>query len=89
MEPASKKNEHFDYLFKVPLAGNSGVGKSSINRRYFGKSFLEDTTFTIGVEFDEIIVDVNGTKVKVQFWDCSGKKTYSTIVKEHLHDSHG
>jgi small GTP-binding protein len=89
MEPSSNKQEEFDYLFKISLAGNSGVGKSSINRRYFGKSFLEDTTFTIGVEFDEKVVNIKGTKVKVQFWDCSGKKTYSTIVKEHLHDSHG
>ena len=77
----SIKIDDEDYVFKIVIAGNTGVGKSAISRRYFKSSFAESLGFTIGVEFDEKLVIVEDSKIKVQLWDCSGKTTYSAIAK--------
>ena len=70
-----------DYVFKIIIAGNTGVGKSAISRRYFKNTFNETLGFTIGVEFDETIIKIRDSNIKVQLWDCSGKASYSTIAK--------
>mmetsp|Transcript_19459 Transcript_19459/g.19136 ORF Transcript_19459/g.19136 Transcript_19459/m.19136 type:complete len:80 (+) Transcript_19459:18-257(+) len=79
MEIAPAKKE--DYVFKIVIAGSSGSGKSAISRRYFQNEFTEALGFTIGVEFDEKVVQIDDSAVKVQLWDCSGKSTYSEIAK--------
>ena len=40
-----------DYLFKVILVGNSGVGKSSLLVRYADDTFTDNFMPTIGVDF--------------------------------------
>jgi Ras-related protein Rab-1A len=40
-----------DYLFKMLLIGNSGVGKSCLLLRYAENSFNENFFNTIGVDF--------------------------------------
>lgn len=41
----------YDYLFKVVLIGDSGVGKSNLLYRFTRNSFYVDSKSTIGVEF--------------------------------------
>lgn len=44
-------NREYDYLFKLVIVGNSGVGKSSILLRFADDSFSESYLTTIGVDF--------------------------------------
>ncbi len=41
----------YDYLFKVLLIGNSGVGKSSLLVRFADDVFTDNFMPTIGVDF--------------------------------------
>jgi len=41
----------YDYLFKVMLVGDSGIGKSNLLSRFTKNSFVLDSKTTIGVEF--------------------------------------
>ena len=43
--------EEYDYLFKVVLIGDSGVGKSNLLSRFTKNTFSLDSKSTIGVEF--------------------------------------
>ena len=43
--------EEYDYLYKIVLIGDPGVGKSNICLRYMKNDFKIDTRTTIGVEF--------------------------------------
>ena len=43
--------EDFDFLFKIVLIGDSGVGKTNILSQFIKKEFSEDNKPTIGVEF--------------------------------------
>ena len=54
-----------DFTFKVVVAGNSGVGKTNIILRYVDNEFKEDTTPTIGVDFQKKKVDVDDKTVNV------------------------
>lgn len=83
MEVAPAKKE--DYVFKIIIAGTSGSGKSAISRRYFQNTFSDTIGFTIGVEFDEKVVQIDNSTVRIQLWDCSGKNTYSAIAKKHFY----
>ena len=51
--PASweQGGDEYDYLFKVVLIGDSGVGKSNLLSRFTKNSFALDSKSTIGVEF--------------------------------------
>lgn len=81
--------QSYDYVFKIILAGNSGVGKSNIAHRYIKNKFNEASDFTIGVEFDEKFIQIGDKRIKIQLWDTSGKKMYMTIAKKHFQESVG
>ena len=43
--------QDYDYLFKIVLIGDSGVGKSNILSRFTRNEFCLESKSTIGVEF--------------------------------------
>lgn len=48
---AYKVDNEYDYLFKIVLIGDSGVGKSNILSRFTRNEFCLESKSTIGVEF--------------------------------------
>uniref|UniRef100_A0A6B2LYI7 Uncharacterized protein n=1 Tax=Arcella intermedia TaxID=1963864 RepID=A0A6B2LYI7_9EUKA len=62
-------DDSFDYLFKIVLVGDSGVGKSNLLSRYTKGEFYDETKSTIGVEFAVKCVKVKEKTVKAQIRD--------------------
>jgi Ras-related protein Rab-11A len=58
-----------DYIFKIVLTGDSGVGKSNLLSRSTRNDFSLESRSTIGVEFSTKEVQVDGKTIKVQIWD--------------------
>lgn len=51
MAMISNDKDHYDYLFKIVLIGDSTVGKSNLLLRYTRDQFKVNSQSTIGVEF--------------------------------------
>ena len=53
----------YDYLFKVVLIGDSGVGKSNLLSRFTRNEFCLESKSTIGVEFATRSIQVSVRRV--------------------------
>lgn len=52
-------------IFKIIVIGDSGVGKTCLTYRFCAGKFPEKTEATIGVDFRERLVEIDGEKIKV------------------------
>lgn len=69
-----RAEDDYDYLFKVVLIGDSGVGKSNLLSRFTRNEFSLESKSTIGVEFATRSLDVDGKVIKAQIWDTAGQE---------------
>ena len=58
--------EDKDYLFKLLLIGDSGVGKSCLLLRFADDTYTDTHITTIGVDYKMKTVNIDGTEVKLQ-----------------------
>lgn len=79
----------FDYLFKIVILGDSGVGKTNIISRYAENEFNFETKATIGVEFHTKLINYNDKIVKIQFWDTAGQERYRSITSSYYKGAQG
>ena len=80
MASGYRAEEEYDYLFKVVLIGDSGVGKSNLLSRFARDEFSLETRSTIGVEFATKTVQVDDKLVKAQIWDTAGQERYCALL---------
>lgn len=52
-------------IFKIIVIGDSNVGKTCLTFRFCGGTFPDKTEATIGVDFREKTVEIEGEKIKV------------------------
>ena len=65
-----------DFVFKVTVIGDGGVGKSSLIRRFTSDSFEKEYVMTIGAQFAEYIHEMEGLNIKLFFWDIAGQDDF-------------
>lgn len=59
-------NDSFDYLFKIVLIGDPGVGKTCLVQRFCSGTYVERQGSTIGVDFTMKTVRIDNKKIKVE-----------------------
>ena len=79
----------YDYLYKLLLIGDSGVGKSSLLLRFVDGSFQEEHLSTLGVDFKIRTVELDGKTIKLQIWDTAGQERFRAIQSAYYRGSHG
>jgi hypothetical protein len=75
--------EKADFIFKLLLLGDSGVGKTSLVSRFTRDAFELNSKPTIGVEFATISLRVGSHIVKAQLWDTAGQERYKSITTSY------
>eukprot|EP00775_Hariotina_reticulata_P012988 gene12988-13117_t len=84
-----KPDDDYDYLFKVVLIGDSGVGKSNLLSRFTRNEFCLESKSTIGVEFATRSIQVDGKTIKAQIWDTAGQERYRAITSAYYRGAVG
>jgi hypothetical protein len=61
------------------MIGASGVGKTSLVKRFVQGKFSEKYLSTVGVKIDNKTVDVGGQRVDMMVWDLEGIDQFSDV----------
>eukprot|EP01135_Chromosphaera_perkinsii_P009379 Nk52_evm55s1737 gene=Nk52_evmTU55s1737 len=79
----------YDYLFKLLLIGDSGVGKTCILFRFSDDAFNSTFISTIGIDFKIRTIELDGKKIKLQIWDTAGQERFRTITTAYYRGAMG
>ena len=84
------KNKEEEIIFKIISIGNSGVGKTSIIRRYVYQTYEPQTSSTVGLSFafKDILLE-NGIKIKLKIIDTAGEEKYQSLCKSYFKNAEG
>eukprot|EP00457_Paulinella_chromatophora_P017917 gb/GEZN01019085.1/.p1 GENE.gb/GEZN01019085.1/~~gb/GEZN01019085.1/.p1 ORF type:complete len:224 (-),score=30.91 gb/GEZN01019085.1/:41-712(-) len=86
---SAASDDEYDYLFKVVLIGDSGVGKSNLLSRFTRGEFNLESKSTIGVEFATKSIKADGKTIKAQIWDTAGQERYRAITSAYYRGAVG
>uniref|UniRef100_A0A6U0H9X0 Ras-related protein Rab-11A n=1 Tax=Helicotheca tamesis TaxID=374047 RepID=A0A6U0H9X0_9STRA len=89
MSAGGDEEGFYDYLFKVILLGDSGVGKSNLKTRFTENTFDLESKSTIGVEFATKTIEIEGKVIKAQIWDTAGQERYRAITAAYYRGAVG
>jgi small GTP-binding protein len=75
---------------KMLVVGDSGVGKSSLIKRYVYGKFSGSSRPTIGVDFAVKVFNYDAnTTVRIQLWDIAGQERYGHMTRVYYKESKG
>ncbi|KAG2685776.1 hypothetical protein I3760_10G141500 [Carya illinoinensis] len=80
--PPARARADYDYLIKLLLIGDSGVGKSCLLLRFSDGSFTTSFITTIGIDFKIRTIELDGKRIKLQIWDTAGQERFRTITTD-------
>ena len=77
------------YLIKLLIIGDSGVGKSCILLRFVDDQFTPSFITTIGIDFKIKTIEIDGKQIKLQIWDTAGQERFRTITTAYYRGAMG
>ncbi len=69
---------------KVCMLGGTGVGKTSLVRRFVESIFSDDYLSTVGVKVDRKVVALDDGDVTLLLWDIHGEHGSLQVLPEYL-----
>ena len=86
----NKDKDKDEIEFKIITLGDSGVGKTSIIKRFISGKFDMKTISTIGFgTFSKEITLKNGTKIKLCLIDTAGQENYQALSATYIKNTDG
>ena len=84
----------FDYLFKFIIVGDTAVGKSCLLMQFIEQRFKNYHELTLGIEFGQKTLSIDGKTVKLQLWDTvtgsqAGQENFDSIARSYYRGSVG
>ncbi|XP_037350099.1 ras and EF-hand domain-containing protein [Talpa occidentalis] len=85
----NQKSSSSQKAYKIVLAGDAAVGKSSFLMRLCKNEFRGNTSATLGVDFQMKTLIVDGEKTVLQLWDTAGQERFRSIAKSYFRRADG
>ena len=85
----AKAAGQYDYLIKLLIIGDSGVGKTCFLLRFSDDNFTASHLTTIGIDFKLKTMDIDGKTIKLQIWDTAGQERFRTITQTYYKGAMG
>jgi len=85
----SLSSDKYDYIFKILILGDAGVGKSSLLLRFTDGVFNRAYRSTVGVDFKIHTLDIEGKIIKAQIWDTAGQERFRVITNAYYRGANG
>ena len=82
-------SDSYDQKIKIMILGETLVGKTAIITRYTKKVFAENYLTTVGIDFQNKQLNINGKKINVEIWDTAGQERFRNIAKTYFQSSDG
>ncbi|XP_066997261.1 ras-related protein Rab-8A [Anabrus simplex] len=79
----------FAATYKVLVLGDSNVGKTCIVHRYCDERYYDTYISTIGIDFKQKIINLDGTPIKLQIWDTAGQERFRTLTTAYYRGAMG
>ncbi|XP_052821855.1 ras and EF-hand domain-containing protein homolog [Octopus bimaculoides] len=76
-------------MYKVVLAGDAAVGKTSFIMRLCKGKFVTNLSSTLGVDFQTKTLCVDGHTIALQLWDTAGQERFRSIAKSYFRRADG
>ena len=86
---ADNKTGYFDVKYKIMVLGESKVGKTSLIKRYTKDQFGGVYLTTVGMDFQDKIIEIEDKKVRLQIWDTAGQERFRNVTKSYFQSSQG
>ena len=86
-----KKRYMRNFVFKILIAGDGGVGKTTLLRRYIDGVFDESTIQTVGVDFfiKELQLEDLNASCTLQLWDLGGQERFRHLLESFVMGARG
>lgn len=68
-----------NYVLKVIMLGDGGVGKTDILKQFMGKKFRDEHLMTIGADFVIRDMIIGEDKIKFEIHDLAGQDTFKSV----------
>ena len=86
----SVRHPNQNTVLKIIVAGDGGVGKTSLIRRYVSDRFDPAERITIGCDFyTKVLNSHSGQQFKLQIWDVGGQEQFRALLPLWLKGSRG
>ena len=78
-----------DFIFKVCIFGDGGVGKTTLIRRYLTGMFDSTLKMTIGVDFHIKKIEIEKKRITLQIWDFAGEERFRILLPSYVRGAKG
>ena len=79
----------YDERIQLIMVGESGVGKTSLIRRYTNNIFNSNHLETIGIEFFNKEERINDQIIQIKLWDTAGQEIFHSLTKNFYRKADG
>eukprot|EP00388_Colpodella_angusta_P021925 GDKJ01055933.1.p1 GENE.GDKJ01055933.1~~GDKJ01055933.1.p1 ORF type:complete len:200 (+),score=42.37 GDKJ01055933.1:46-645(+) len=74
---------------KILILGEAAVGKTNIMQRFCGEKFSEKYLITLGVDFKDKLIEVDGQQVTLSVWDTAGQEQFRALTPAYFRAADG